>query len=633
MNPFITPDKTLENNRKYNTKPDEQSGDGFFIDKKYQGKLGLSVSHKKLNYLFWVLILVILILVSRIFYLQIIKGGEYYLIAEGNRIKTEIIPSLRGIIYDRNNMPLVENVPKFSLFLEKNIANIDPEKLTLKIEELTFLPLDEIKTIIDNKQENFQEVLISRDISYQQAMVMQGNPEKYNGLKLQLTPERTYYQPENLGHILGYLGKIDQSEWGKLKYQDYQFFNFIGKTGLEKQYEKILHGQPGKIEREVNASGRIIKTLNQQESIPGKDLILTIDHELNQKLAEVLSEKTKNINRSKAAGVAINPQNGEILALVSLPSFDNNLFSNPQKFSNEISEVLNDKKQPLFNRVISGEYPSGSTIKPVIGAAGLQEKLITGWTQIFSSGGITIDVWHFPDWQAGGHGTTNITKALAESVNTFFYYLGGGYKDFEGLGLEKIVDYAKKFGFGNILNIDLPNEAAGFLPTKKWKQETKGEPWYIGDTYHLAIGQGDILVTPLQIANMTAVIANDGKIMQPHLIKEIVDVQTKKTTATKINILNQNFISNENIDIIKKGLRRAVTDGSAISLNSLSFTSAGKTGTAQVGGDQNPHSWFTVFAPYENSEIVLTILIENGGGGDKVALPVAKEVLQWYFSK
>ena len=340
-----------------------------------------------------------------------------------------------------------------------------------------------------------------------------------------------------------------------------------------------------------------------------------------KKITEVLKSQLQKINHRKAAVVAQDPQTGEILALVSLPGFDNNIFNDPKEYAMQLNSVLQDKDQPLFNRVISGEYPSGSTIKPMMAIAALEEKIISRWTSILSLGGIKINVWYYPDWKAGGHGKTTVTKALSESVNTFFYYIGGGYKDFKGLGLEKITKYAKKFGFGKMLGVDLPGEAEGFLPSREWKKQVKNEDWYIGDTYHLSIGQGDLLVTPLQINNLTSIIANNGIFYKPKLV------------VGKAEIIKQDFINQENISIIKQGLRQAVTSGSARYLNDLPFTSAGKTGTAQVGGGKDPHAWFTVFAPYENPEIVLTILIENGGGGDKTAVPVAKEILKWYFGK
>jgi len=635
-NPFLGPDDLLQTKQKYSIRNGATAGDGFFMNKKYSGKIGLNISQKKLTYLFISLIVIFFILIARIFFLQIIKNKEYRLIAEGNRISTEIIPSSRGIFFDRNSNILVSNIPKYSLFLERNFLNLTPyvsEKLISKISDLTHLTPEEIKEKIKTDENPESNILLSRDVSYTSAMIFKTHPQKYNGLKLQLSPQRAYDNSHALSHTLGYLGKMDSEEWQELKNSGYSFFDFIGKSGLEKQYEKILRGTPGKIKREVNASGEIIKTLSYVEPQAGKNLTLTLDQKLNAKLAEVLTQQTQDLNHPKAAAVALNPNTGEVLALVSLPEYDNNLFSNPQKFNSEINSILQDENQPLFNRVITGEYPSGSTFKLLMAAAALQEKLITEWTQILSVGGITIDVWNFPDWQAGGHGLTNVTKALAQSVNTFFYYIGGGYQDFEGLGLERIRSYAEKFGLNNLLGIDLPNESTGFLPSRTWKQEIKNEPWYIGDTYHLSIGQGDILVTPLQIASLTATIANGGKVYSPHLVKEIYDPIKDKTQTRKPKILHSNFIDSKNVAIVQRGLRQAVTSGSAQGMLSLPVSSAGKTGTAQIGGDANPHAWFTVYAPYENPEIVLTVLIENGGGGEKFALPVAREVLQWYFTE
>ncbi len=635
MNPFITPNKILEDNKKYKTHTDSWLSDNFFIDKKYRGKIGLSVSKKKLNNIFIWIVIIILILFARIFYLQIIENKKYYSIAEGNRIKTEIIPTPRGIFFDRNKNALVENIPEFSLFVDKKSLahqSVKQSNLIKKISKITEMPYQKILDEISRKEnQSKQDILISRRISYQQAMVIQANPEKYASLKLQLTPERRYDDQHGLSHILGYLGKIDNQEWEILRKFNYQFFDMIGRAGLEKEYEKMLRGQPGRIEKEVDAQGKIIKTVNIIKPIPSKNLVLTIDEDLNEKLNQALARQLKKIGCSKAAGIALNPQTGEILALVSLPSFNNNFFSEPQKFDKQIKQILNRRDQPLFNRAISGEYPPGSTFKLVVGSAALQEGIVNEWTQILSTGGIRINKWFYPDWKSGGHGLTNITRALAESINTFFYYVGGGYQNFKGLGLERIINYAHKFYLGRALGIDLPNEASGFLPNRNWKKKTKNEPWYIGDTYHLSIGQGDILVTPLQIASLTATIANGGKVFKPHLVKEIVDVDKNKTTVIQPEIISQGFVSEKNIKIIQKGLRQAVLSGSARSLSSLPVTSAGKTGTAQVSGGRKPHAWFTVFAPYKNPKIALTILIENGGEGNAVALPVAKEVLRWYF--
>jgi len=301
--------------------------------------------------------------------------------------------------------------------------------------------------------------------------------------------------------------------------------------------------------------------------------------------------------------------------LLSFPTYDNNSL-NDEQFWQKLST---DKNSPLINRAIAGLYPSGSIIKPVIALGALEEGLIDNETTVLSTGGIKIGKWFFPDWKPSGHGRVNLVDALSWSVNTFFYYIGGGYEGFEGLGPEKINFYLKSVGLGEKTGIDLPNEKAGFVPSKEWKEKTRNEPWYIGDTYNLSIGQGDLLVTPLQVANYTAAIANGGTLFEPSILKD------------SSKIIKEKIFKKENIDLVKLGLRAVVTRGSAQSLSSLGISVAGKTGTAQVEG-ASPHAWFTGFAPYPNPQIVITVLIENGGKGSNLAVKITKEILQYYFN-
>ena len=289
-----------------------------------------------------------------------------------------------------------------------------------------------------------------------------------------------------------------------------------------------------------------------------------------------------------------------------------------------------DPNAPLFSRAWAGSFPSGSVIKPIIAAAAFSEGLINRQTTFFSSGGLQINTWFFPDWKAGGHGVTNVVKALAESVNTFFYIIGGGYENFVGLGLEKISEYLKKFGLANTVGIDLPGETAGFIPSREWKEDVKKERWYIGDTYNLSIGQGDLLVTPLQVANYTAIIANGGTSYQPHLVKRMINAETKEKIDIAPRIIEKNVLPDSILSIVREGMRATITSGSAQSLNSLPVAVAGKTGTAQWSSKYSPHAWFTGFAPYDDPQIVLTILIEEGGEGSHVAVPVAREVFGWW---
>jgi penicillin-binding protein 2 len=340
----------------------------------------------------------------------------------------------------------------------------------------------------------------------------------------------------------------------------------------------------------------------------------------------------------KAAGLAIDPQNGGVLALVSLPSFDNNLFV--QGISTQDLAALDaDPNQPFLNRAVSGQYPSGSLIKPLIGAAALEEKIVSPEQTVSCQGGIRVAhqyqpeiIYHFRDWKT--HGITDIIKAIAQSCNVYFYTIGGGYGQREGLGIERIKKYLEYFGLGQATGIDLPHEENGLIPDPEWKAQAKpDEEWYLGDTYHVAIGQGDIMVTPLQITRAIGVIANEGVLYQPQIVDKVVDLNKDLIKDIPKQIIRENFIETEYLKIVQKGMRQAVVSGSAGALASLPVKAAGKTGTAQFGKQGQTHAWFVGYAPYPEPEIVLTILIEGGGEGSQVALPVAKQVLEWYFSQ
>lgn len=436
----------------------------------------------------------------------------------------------------------------------------------------------------------------------------------------------------SLSHILGYEGKINDSEMDKYLAKGYLVNDYIGKAGLEYSYEKELRGAYGKEQVEVDAIGQAKEIIAYEPPVPGNNLVLTIDSELQKFAEQSLKRVLGAYGKKRGAIVILDPNSGEVLSLVNWPSFDNNLFS--QGISqDDFSALINDENQPMFSRAISGEYPSGSTFKLIVGAAALQEGIITPSTGFNSVGGIRIKSWFFPDWKAGGHGWTSIVKAIAESVNTFFYMIGGGHEEYEDmkyLGVEKIKEYGEMFGLNKKLGIDLPNEASGFLPTMEWKEETKGERWYIGDTYHLAIGQGDILVTPLQIASWTAFFANGGTLYKPYVVKEILDSNDNITKEIRPRALNQDFIDPSYIQTINQGLRQAVTTGSAKAMYSLPVKVAAKTGTAEWSSTRPAHAWLTAFAPYENPQIVVTVLVEEGEEGSRVALPAAYDIINWW---
>ena len=601
--------------------------------------VGQNFNFNYLPKIIFVLALFMAIILARVAWLQIIKGDYYYNLAEGNRIRIARIEANRGIIYDSSNRPLVRNVANFLLyFVPADLPENEQEKRSI-IERLsqilgTLSPADieNILTAVKPKSlESYQPLFVTDNIEYNKAMLLYLESDKMPGVYLSNKTKREYNLSSlSLSHILGYTSKINQAELDKYG-SEYLPIDYIGKTGIENFWENELKGQSGKKQIEVDALGKEKKIINQLAGADGHNLVLSIDIDLQKKLEETIISALKKLKLNKACAIALDPNNGEILALVSLPSYNNNLFARGIT-NDEYQALVSHPDQPLFNRCTSGEYPSGSTIKPVLAAAALEEGIINENTSFISTGGLRIGEWFFPDWKVGGHGVTNVRKAIAESVNTFFYYIGGGYGDFVGLGIDRMVRYEKIFGLGKQTGIDIIGEAKGFLPTKDWKETIKGERWYVGDTYHAAIGQGDITVTPLQVANYTAVFANGGLLYRPHFIRQVLSSDDKIIRQVDHKPIKSNVVSSENIKIVREGMRQTVAAGSARSLASAPVAVAGKTGTAQWSSNKPNHAWFTGFAPYDKPQIVITILIEQGGEGSSVAVPIAREVLEWYFS-
>ncbi len=633
-NPFIIPDQAK--GMKDSSLPDfsyhRGQGDTLITENPSSLWLGRIISAVKFNFLFIVLIILFLVLFGRLSYLQIIKGENYYSLAEGNRLRLEYLPTNRGIIFDRWHTPLVENVAAFSLYLSPDKVPLEAREQQLN-ELLNFLDFENgsiatvtIRSLLDSGSQ--LPLLIKENLDYEEALKLMVLTEKLSYLKVVIDPYRHYLGDNTNAHLMGYTNRITSEEKRQYLAKGYQLIERVGRTGLEGYYETELRGKPGKLQIEVDSLGQKQHIIAEEPSIPGQNLILAIDSGLQEVIAKTLK---KYLNNQAAAVVALDPNSGKVRALISWPTFNHNAFSQGLSVE-EYQGIITDPLKPLFNRAISGEYPSGSTIKLIIGAAALEENLINRSTQVYSSGGLWYDKWFFADWKAGGHGLTDIIKALAESVNTYFYYLAlEEFEGHQGLGLERILSYFKNFGLGKILGINLEGERAGFLPTSEWKQEVKDEIWYPGDTLHLAIGQGDILVTPLQVANFTSVVANGGVLYKPQLVEEIIDPQSGQTKKIKSEVLIRGKISKDNLKIIAEGMRAAVLWGSARSLATQPLDIAGKTGTAQIGGNKEPHAWFTSFAPYKEPELILTIIVENGGQSTNTAVPIAREIWQWYY--
>jgi penicillin-binding protein 2 len=626
-----------------------------FLDarKDYSHKIESPIKKENFSIMLSLIILIFLALVFKAGWLQIVKGDCYKAQAEKNSVRILPIFSPRGIIYDFKGEQLVYNEPIFDLAVIPSFLPEDKnERLDVikKVADIAGLKPEEIESIIEkNRIKSLDSVVVEENLDRDKALVLETEIKNLPGFSLEKNLQRNYTDGQYFSDIIGYVGRMGDSEAGK--HPDYFPAETIGKDGLEAQYESILRTPPGKKQMKVDATGRIVEMDEPVESSNAKGLVLSIDAELQKHIFDSLKSALKKAGASQGAAVAMDPRDGHVLALVSLPGFDNNLFSKGIS-QEDYDKLIQNPDQPFFNRAITGQYAPGSTAKLFLGAAGLQEKVINPATTIVDKGALIIPnqynpniTYIFPDWKT--HGAMNITSAIAQSCDIFFYYLGGGYDDFKGLGLDRIEKYLKLFGFGKETGIDLPNEKSGFVPSSDWKKEAKGEDWLLGDTYHLSIGQGDLTATPLQIADFTAAIANGGTIWEPKVVDKIIDSEKNTITSDSQAISSDvariisgikpagrklDFISKENLDIIKNAMRETIQSGSAQSLKDLPFEVAGKTGTAQVAGKAN-NSWFTSFAPYDDPQIVLTILAEGGGEGSSTAVPVAKDVLNWYFQK
>lgn len=545
-----------------------------------------------------VLGIVFIVFVLRLLTLQVVRGEYYERLSNENRVRTTLIPAPRGIIFDRNGQALVRNTPAFG---------------RIKDEKIEWLNQDEALKLME---ENSNQVL---------SIV-----------------QRDYLYKDMFAHVLGYIGQLTREEALQLQFGGYGLSDFTGRMGIEESYEKLLHGENGRQLIEVDVHGNYIRTLGEDFSVAGKNVTTTLDLEIQKSVYEAME------NVEVGAAVVSDPKTGAILSLFSKPAFDPNLFTKSTSYEPDggfqnVDEVLSDRAQPLLNRTISGSYPPGSTFKIVTSAAGLEEDAIDSSTLIEDTGVRTIGGTTFGTWNFLQYGRLekplNIVSAIRRSNDIFFYVLS------EGIGAKKLSEWAGKFGFGKILNIDIPGEIAGIVPGPSWKERVIGEDWYLGDTYNMSIGQGFVQATPLQTNFMTNVIANGGTLYRPHLVPE-----NKK-------IIRENFIDSENVNLIRQGMLEACQVGGTgyplfdfkvknekLKVDGLDYVksasaSAGtvnisvgcKTGTSETFDGSKPHAWFTVFAPFNNPEISVTIIVEHGGEGSSVAAPIVKEILTKYF--
>ncbi|MEK7078274.1 MAG: penicillin-binding protein 2 [Patescibacteria group bacterium] len=610
--------------------------DEIFFDKhqltgrdiKWADKLEKPVPRASIRVLSAVIFIFLLITLARSAYFSLIRTDYYLAKAESNYIKEVWDFAPRGVIYDTRLKPLAQNESVFNLVAVPAELPRDrkvQEKIIATLSETVGLEPLELKNILgDIDRFSFRPVPVLEDLGREELLAVKAKLNDLPGFRLEHNFKRSYIAGGIFSHILGYTGRVSEADIKKNK--DYLLTEVIGKDGLEYQYDKNLRGGRGITLIETKARGGIGRTISSQSSRAGNNLVLFIDIDLQEKLTQVMKATLAATGLIKGAAVALDPKSGGVLALQSFPLFDGGRLKD-----DDYKNIFTDADRPLFNRAISGLYPPGSTAKPFLGVAALQEGIVDDKTTIMDTGSITVGSQIFKGWTVLG--IVDIYKAIAMSSNIFFYTVGGGYGNIKGLGPEKIGDYFKRFGFASASGIDLPGEAAGLIPGPQWKRQTKKESWFIGDTYNISIGQGDVQVTPLQLAVATAAIANKGVLLKPRLVKSVTDNQGKIISSTQPEIIRQNFVDPKALAIIREAMHQTITSGSGRSLSKIPGSAGGKTGTAQTGIGNNTHAWFTVFAPYEEPKIVLTVLVENGGEGSSIAAPIARDVLEWYLNK
>lgn len=580
---------------------------------------------------FFVSVAILAGLFGRVVFMAVFRGEEYEQTAKRNSIRQIPHSASRGIVYDRFGTALVGNVPSIgAVIIPADLPDDDAERDRLRDGLVSVLHADRetVDAVIRIRgKDKLSPVLVKEKLSQEEMIAFLSRQKEFQGVSLFKSAYRDYADSVIFSHLLGYEGRISESELDAA--DGYLPTDMIGKQGVEKSYESELRGQRGYDRIEVDAFGRPKKVLGSITAKPGNDLVLNIDAGLQKTAYDSLSAMLQERGLSRGAAIALDPRDGAVLALVSVPGFDNNLFSEGIS-GDAYRSLLSDESHPLFDRAIAGEYAPGSTFKPVVAAAALSEGVVNEHTEIESKGSIAVGSFSFGDWKA--HGFTDIRRAIAVSSDVFFYSVGGGYGNIAGLGISRIKEYAARFGYGSASGIDLPGEADGLLPDAEWKRETIGERWYVGDDYHASIGQGFVTATPLQIVNSIAAVANGGTLYVPRIVSQVRRSEDGRSIANPARVIRSGVVDPDILRIVREGMRETVTEGTAMSLNDLPLPVAGKTGTAQFGTGDRTHGWFVSFAPYDNPQIAVIVLVENQEGDETYnTVPVTRDMYDWYF--
>ena len=577
--------------------------------------------------------LVFLILAARLWYLQVIDSERLKELSEINRLRFVPVAASRGNILDRNGKVLVRNTPSFSVAV---VPQEVKDKDALLSALAHHLGLD-LKDILNRWEKGkgrakYYPIVVASGISRDQLEFLEENQLWLPGIDIEMKPIREYPNGILASHLLGYLGEITEQDLEKEQFSDYNQGDYVGKNGLERSWEKFLHGSNGGRQIEVDARGRYLRTLSETRPTVGNSLVLTIDQPLQQATEKALGEKA-------GAAVVMEIDSGEILAFASNPGFDPSLFAG--KMPQDVwKSYLEDKRHPLENKALKGQYPPGSTFKIITALAGLENGLIDENTTTVCKGSYDVGRDTFKCWDKKGHGAVNLKRALRESCDVYFYQLA------EKLGVDRIAEMANRFGLGSPLGIGLENEKGGLIPTSQWKEKKYGKKWFRGETLPVAIGQGYTLMTPIQLASMTAAVANEGVVYRPYVVKRVVDPEGRILKEYKPEVLYRPAIKPQNFRLVKQGLLAVVNEprGTGAAARLYEVKVAGKTGTSQVVKQRDDkkreiayqyrdHALFVAFAPFEKPEVAVSVVIEHGEHGGAAAAPIAGAILRSYFEQ
>lgn len=587
-----------------------------------------------------IVVCLIAVLVLRLFYLQVVRHAHYTTLSQENRVKILPLAPTRGLIYSRDGVLLAENQPNFSLeIIPEQVPDLDA--LIRQLQQVVRLENIDIERFHQSlrRYRRFDRVPLRFGLNEEEVAALAVRRHEFPGVEVAARLKRYYPLGAETAHVVGYVGRIDEADQGRIDLANYRATSHIGKLGIEKAYEDLLHGRAGYEQVEVNAEGRILRVLDRTAPRPGQNLRLTLDVSLQRAAMRALGDRRGSV-------VAIDPNNGEVLALVSSPSFDPNLFVDGIR-AEVYRELRDSPDRPLFNRALQGQYPPGSTIKPFLGMVALESGVRAPAERIWCPGWFSLPGSDhlFRDWQKQGHGWMDLTSAIIQSCDVYFYSLAND------LGIGRIHDYLVRFGFGARTGIDTTSESAGVVPSKEWKKQVYGQPWFPGETVITGIGQGSLLATPLQLAAATATLASRGRFVQPHLLLESSDPSNDLVTFRfKPRTRNLGMSNPEHWQAIHQAMIDVVhgAAGTARRIGTgISYRIAGKTGTAQIIGvpqdktydpDSIPeryrdHALFIAFAPADAPRIALAILVENGGSGSASAAPIARQLFDHHLKR